>query len=81
MAGIGEEEVGRRGGEVVDDGGVARGAGLDDLARDEVGVDYGEGVGRFGEEGGDGGFAGCDGAGEAEEEHDGRRNQYETWVY
>jgi hypothetical protein len=48
---------------------VARGAGLDDLARDQVGVDDGEGVGWFGEEGGYGGFAGCNGAGEAEKEH------------
>lgn len=64
-----EEEVGRRGGEVRDDAVVARGAGPDDLAGEQVGVDDGEVVGGFGEEGGDGRFAGCDGAGEAYEEH------------
>ena len=48
---------------------VGAGARLDDLAGEEVGVDDGEGVGRLGEEGGDGGFAGRDGAGEADEEH------------
>ena len=37
------------------------------LAREDVGVDYGEGVWRLGEDGGDGGFAGCDGAGEADD--------------
>lgn len=42
---------------------VGVGAGLDDLAREEVGVDCGEGVGWGGEEVGDGGFAGCEGAG------------------
>lgn len=57
---------------MLDDGVVACGAGFDYLAGDEVGVDNGEGVGWFGEEGGDGGFAGCDGACKAEEEHCGR---------
>lgn len=42
---------------------VATGAGLDDFAGEEVGVDEGEGVGRGGEEAGDGGFAGGDAAG------------------
>ncbi len=64
-----EEEVGCCGGEVRDDAVVAGGAGLDDFAGEQVGVDDGEVVGWLGEEGGDGRFAGCDGAGEAYEEH------------
>lgn len=40
-----DEEVLGGGGEVAEDGGVARCSGLDDLAGDEVGVDDGEGVG------------------------------------
>ena len=40
---------------------VAVGTGFYDLARDQVRVDYGERVPRR-EEGGDGGFSGCDGA-------------------
>lgn len=59
----GEEEVGRCGAEVGEDLRVGARAGLNDLAREEVGVDEGEGVGRGGEEAGDGGFAGCDAAG------------------
>lgn len=45
------------------------GAGLDYLAGEEVGVYYWEGVGWGGEEAGDGGFAGGEGAGEAYEYH------------
>lgn len=52
-----------------DDAVIGCGAGFDDLARDEVGIDYWEGVGRAREEGRDGGFAGRNGAGEAEEQH------------
>lgn len=48
---------------------VASRSGLDDAAGEEVGVDYWEGVGGLGEEGGDGGFPGGEGAGEGEEEH------------
>lgn len=48
---------------------VAGGAGLDHLSRDLVGVDNGEGVRWGGEDLGDGGFAGRNGAGEAEEKH------------
>lgn len=47
------------------------GAGADDGAGEVVGVDYGEGVGGGVEEGGDGGFAGCEGAGQAYEDHGG----------
>lgn len=39
-----EEEIGRAGPEVVDDCLVAGGAGFDDFAGEEVGVDDGEGV-------------------------------------
>lgn len=46
----GEEEVGCCGCEVLDNGVVAAGAGLDDLAGEEVGVDDWEGVGGLGEE-------------------------------
>ena len=67
----GEEQVRRCGGEVGEDGGVAGGAWLDDFSGEEVGVDDREGVGGLGEEAGDGRFAGCDGAGEADEEHGG----------
>lgn len=42
---------------------VGAGAGLDDFAGEEVGVDEGEGVRGGGEEAGDGGFAGGDAAG------------------
>lgn len=69
QAAVWEEEVGGAGTEVGCDCGVSFSAGLDDLAREEVGVDYGEVVGRGGEDGGDGGFARRDGAGEADEEH------------
>ncbi len=48
---------------------VGAGAGLDDFAGEEVGVDEGEGVSGGGEEAGDGGFAGGDAAGQAEEKH------------
>lgn len=48
---------------MLEDGAIARGAGLDDLAGEEVGIDDGEGVGGLGEDAGDGGFAGGDGAG------------------
>lgn len=65
-AAVGAEEVGRAGAKVGYYRRVASGAGLDDLAREEVGVDYGEVVGRGGEDGGDGGFAGRDGTGEAD---------------
>lgn len=64
-----EEQVRGRGEEVRDDAGVGAGAGADDGAGEEVGVDDGEGVRGEAEEVGDGGFAGGDGAGEAEEEH------------
>lgn len=64
-----EEEVGGAGAEVGCYCGVAFGAGLDDLARDEVGIDYGEVVGRGREDGRYGGFACRDGAGEANNEH------------
>lgn len=47
------------------------GAGEDDAAGEEVGVDDGEVVRGGVEEGGDGGFAGCEGAGEADEDHGG----------
>lgn len=66
----GEQEVRGGGPEVRDDAVVGAGAGLDDGAGEEVGVDDGEGVRGGAEEVGDGGFAGGDGAGEAEEEHD-----------
>lgn len=49
-----EQEVGRRGEEVREDREVACGAGFDDAPGEEVGVDDGEGVGRGGEDGGDG---------------------------
>ena len=39
------------------------------MAGEEVGVDDGEVVGGGVEEGGDGGFAGGEGAGEADEDH------------
>lgn len=65
----GEEEVGGRRGEVGEDASVGARAGFDDLAGEDVGVDDGEGVGGLAEEVGNGGFAGGDGAGEAEEEH------------
>lgn len=64
-----KEEIGGAGAEVGCYCGVAFGAGLDDLAREEVGIDYGEVVGRGGEDGRYGGFAGRDGAGEADDEH------------
>lgn len=48
---------------------VAKGAGSDDLAGEEVGVDDGEGMRGGVEEGGDGGFARGEGAGEADEDH------------
>ena len=69
-----EEEVRRRGAEVAEDLRVGTGAREDGLAGEEVGVYDGEVV-RWGlEEGRDGGFAGCEGAGEADEEHG-------VWVY
>ena len=64
-----EEEIGGAGGEVADDFPVGWPAGCDDLTREEVGVDEWEVVGRGGEESGDGGFAGRDGAGKAEDQH------------
>lgn len=64
-----EQQVRGGGGEVCEDGGVAGGAGLDDAAGEDIGVDDGEGVGRGGQEGGDGGFSCGDGAGEADNEH------------
>ena len=48
---------------------VAGRAWFDDLAGDFVGVDDGEVVRGGGENLGDGGFAGCDAAGQSEEEH------------
>ena len=54
---------------MAEDFGVAVCAGFDDLAGEYVGVYDGEVVGGGAEEVGDCGFAGCDGAGEAEEEH------------
>ena len=69
VGGGGEEQVRGCGGEVREDAGVGGGAGGDDLAGEEIGVDDGEGVGGLAEEVGDCGFAGGDGAGEAEEEH------------
>lgn len=62
----GEEEVGCCGCEMLDNGIVTAGAWLDDLAGEEVGVDDRQGVWWLGEEAGDGGFAGGDGAGEAD---------------
>lgn len=53
----------------MDDFFVGGGAGFDDAAGEEVGIDVGKGVRGGGEEAGDGAFAGGDGAGEAEEEH------------
>jgi len=48
---------------VCDNAAVGARAGEDDFAREEVGVDEGEGVGWGGEDGGGGGFAGGDAAG------------------
>lgn len=53
------QEVRCRGAESFEDARVAAGAGEDDAAGEEVGVDDGEVVGWGVEEGGDGGFAGC----------------------
>lgn len=64
-----EEEIWCAGAEIVDDCFVAGCAGFDDFAGENVGVDYGEGVGWGGEDGGDGGFASGYGAGEADDEH------------
>ena len=69
VIGCGQEQVWGCGGEVREDAVVAGGAGFDDFAGEDVGVDDGEGVRGFAEDLRDGGFAGGDGAGEAEEEH------------
>lgn len=61
--GEGLEEVRGRGGEFAEDLVVGVGSGEDGLAGEEVGVDDGEVVGGAVEEGGDGGFAGGEGAG------------------
>lgn len=63
--GGGKEEIGGRGAKVLDDLAVAGGAWLDDFAREEVGVDDGEIVGRRGEDGRDGGFTGGEAASQA----------------
>lgn len=60
-----EKEVGCRGAEVGYNLLVADGAWLDDFPRERIGVDYGEGVRRLGQDGADGGFAGGDGPREA----------------
>lgn len=65
----GHEEVGRRGTKVVDDLAVARGAWLDDFAREEVGVDDGQIVRRGAENGGHGGFSGGQAARQADYQH------------
>ncbi len=67
--GRGQQEVRGRGAKGGDDAGVGGGAGGEGLAGEEVGVDDGEVVGGTLEEGGDGGFAGGEGAGEADEDH------------
>ena len=59
----GLQQVRGRGAEFRNDLRVAVGAGLDGGAGEEVGVDDGEGVRGGAEEGGDGGFAGREGAG------------------
>lgn len=69
VVGVREQEIRGRGTEVGDDAVVARGAWFDDLAGEDVGVDDGEVVGGGAEDVGDGGFASCEGAGEAYEEH------------
>lgn len=51
------------------DGGVCAGSRSYRLAREYIGVDDGEGVWRRGENVGDGGLAGSNGAGEANEKH------------
>lgn len=61
--GEGLEEVRGRGCEFSEDLVVGVGSGEDGLAGEEVGVDDGEVVGGGVEEGGDGGFAGGEGAG------------------
>lgn len=59
----GEEQVGGGGEKVVENLVIARGAGLDDLAREDVGIDDGQIVGRFAENIGNGRLAGGNGAG------------------
>lgn len=65
----GLQQVRGRGAEVREDEGVAPGAGEDGAVGEGVGVDGGEVVGGGAEEGGDGGFAGGEGAGQADEDH------------
>ncbi len=67
----GLEQVRGRGAEFVQDLAVAVGSWEDGAAGEEVGVDDGEVVRGGVEEGGDGGFAGGEGAGEAYEDHGG----------
>ena len=45
------------------DGSVTSSAGFDNFAGKEISVDNREGIGRLGQEAGDGGFARCDGTG------------------
>lgn len=66
---VGSEQVRGARREVGDDRGVSFGPWRDDLSREKVRVDYGQVVRRRGEDGGDGGFAGGDGAREADDEH------------
>jgi hypothetical protein len=59
----GEKEVRCAGTKVVYNRVIAGGSWFHDFAGELVGIDYGERVRRGGEKRGDGGFAGCDGAG------------------